>query len=75
MESIENTGKEVEPHETEMFFNYSFILMCICLGHLSPLPPSSTLSPLPHLLSPPPSLPGRTCSALISNFVEEKTQA
>jgi hypothetical protein len=32
--------------------------------------------PLPHIpsLSPqPPSLPGRTCSALFSNFVEEKT--
>jgi hypothetical protein len=29
--------------------------------------------PLPHPLPPPPSLPGRTCSALISNFVEEKT--
>jgi hypothetical protein len=27
--------------------------------------------PLPVL----PSLPGRTCSALISNFVEEKTEA
>jgi hypothetical protein len=24
-------------------------------------------------LPPPPSLPGRTCSALLSNFVEEKT--
>jgi hypothetical protein len=49
------------------FFYYSFIHMCIhCLGHFSPLPPPP-LSP-PH----PPSLPGRTCSALISNFVEEK---
>jgi hypothetical protein len=47
------------------FIVYSFIHMCIhYLGHLSPLPP----------LSPPtPSLPGRTCSALFSNFVEEKT--
>jgi hypothetical protein len=32
----------------------------------SPLP-RPTLSPLPTLL------PGRTCSALINNFVEEKT--
>jgi hypothetical protein len=47
---------------------YSFIHMCVhCLGHFSPLPPAPTLS------SPTPSLPGRTCSALISNFVEEKT--
>jgi hypothetical protein len=46
---------------------YSFIYMCIhCLGHLSPLPISS----LP--LTPIPSLTGRTCSALFSNFVEEK---
>jgi hypothetical protein len=47
-------------------FCYSFIHMCIhCLGHSSPCP---------HPLSPHPSLlPDRTCSALISNFVEEKT--
>jgi hypothetical protein len=32
-----------------------------------PLPPTPSVSP------PPPSLPGRTSSALISNFVEEKT--
>jgi hypothetical protein len=29
--------------------------------------------PLPPYPPPTPSLPGRTCSALISNFVEEKT--
>jgi hypothetical protein len=28
---------------------------------------------LGHLSPPPPSLPGRTCFALFSNFVEEKT--
>jgi hypothetical protein len=34
----------------------------------------SFLSPAPHpLLLSPASLPGKTCSALISNFVEEKT--
>jgi hypothetical protein len=33
------------------------------------LPPD--ICPLP--LAPLPSLPGRTCSALFSNFVEEKT--
>jgi hypothetical protein len=49
-------------------FYYSFIHMCVhCLGHFSSLPPSPTLS------LPLASLPGRTCSALISNFVEEKT--
>jgi hypothetical protein len=31
-------------------------------------PPST-----PSFFPPPPSLPGRTCSALFSNFVEEKT--
>jgi hypothetical protein len=47
--------------------NYSFIHVCIhCLGHFFPLLPSSL---------PPPSVPGRSCSALITNFVEEKTQA
>jgi hypothetical protein len=51
------------------FFSFnSFIQMWIhCLGHFSPLSPSPTLSP-PH-----PSLPGRTYSSLISNFVEEKS--
>jgi hypothetical protein len=34
-------------------------------------PPDSLLHPLPRSL--PLSLPGRTCSAFISNFVEEKT--
>jgi hypothetical protein len=37
------------------------------LGHFSPLSPATSFS------APPTSLPGRTCSALISNFVEEKT--
>jgi hypothetical protein len=52
------------------YFFYSFIHMCIhCLGHFSTLLPSPTLSPLL------PSVPGRSCSALITNFVVEKTQA
>jgi hypothetical protein len=47
---------------------YSFIHVCIhCLGDFSSLLPAPSLSP------PPPMLPGRTCSALSSNFVEEKT--
>jgi hypothetical protein len=50
------------------FCLFSFIHMCIhCLGHFSTLPPSSTLHPL--LLS----VPGRSHSALITDFVEEKT--
>jgi hypothetical protein len=44
------------------FFNYSFLHMCIhCLGHFS------------LLLHP--SVQGSFCSAFITNFVEEKTQA
>jgi hypothetical protein len=48
-----------------LLFVYSFIHMCIhCLGRFSHL----SLSPSPQ----PYWLPGRTCSALFSNFVEEK---
>jgi hypothetical protein len=51
------------------FFLHSFIHMCIhCLGHFSPLLPAPSLSPQ-H-----PSLLGRTCPALFSNFVEEKRE-
>jgi hypothetical protein len=50
------------------FWCCSFIHMCIhCLGHFSPLLPSPIFSPLL------PSLPGRSHSALITDFVEEKT--
>jgi hypothetical protein len=42
-----------------LFIFYSFIHMYIHVWAIS----------LPHH----PSLPGRTCSALLSNFVEEKT--
>jgi hypothetical protein len=51
-------------------YYYSFTHMCIhcCLGYFSPLLPSPTLCPLS------PSVPGRSCSAFITNFVEEKRQ-
>jgi hypothetical protein len=50
------------------YFLNSFIHMCIhCLGHFSPLPPPPSSSP--HHLS----LPGRICSALISNYVEKES--
>jgi hypothetical protein len=52
-----------------LFFFWSFIHMCIhCLGHFSTLPHSPTLLP-------PFSVSGRSCSALITDFVEEKTYA
>jgi hypothetical protein len=52
-------------------FFISFIHMCIqCLGHFSPLPPTASLSPVPSLSPPTPSLPGRNYFALTSNFVE-----
>jgi hypothetical protein len=57
-----------------IFSFFPFIHMFIqCLGHFSPLLPTSSLSPL-LLSSPllPPSLPGRNYLALISNFVEER---
>jgi hypothetical protein len=38
-------------------------LPCSCIGRLS----------IVKMARPPPSLPGTTCSALFSNFVEEKT--
>jgi hypothetical protein len=61
--------KSVTLDEMVNFFLYSFIHMCIhCLGHFSPILLTPSLSP-----HPTPSFPGRTCSALISNFVEEKT--
>jgi hypothetical protein len=55
--------------ENHLFLS-SFIHMCIhCMGHFSTLPPSPILNPFPL------SVPGRSCSALITNFVEEKAQA
>jgi hypothetical protein len=52
-----------------LLFFYSLIHMSIhCLGQFFPLLPNPSLSPNPLLL------PGRTCSALVSNFVEDRTQ-
>jgi hypothetical protein len=49
-------------------FIFAYIFETISPPH-TPCPFSSPHSfPLPH-----PTLPGRTCSALSSNFVEEKT--
>jgi hypothetical protein len=51
---------------------FLFIHMCIhCLGHFFPLPSTPSLSPHLLPLSTMPSLPGKNCSALISNFVEK----
>jgi hypothetical protein len=51
-----------------LFFIIHLFTCAYIVSFLPPasLPPPSPFSPLP---------PGRTCSALISNFVEEKTQA
>jgi hypothetical protein len=49
--------------------NFIFLIIYYSFIHICP-------APLPDLLPFPPiplSLSGRTCSALISNFVEEKT--
>jgi hypothetical protein len=50
-----------------------FIHMCIqYLGPFSPLSPPLPYCSHPLSLPPTPSLPGRNCSVLISNFVEER---
>jgi hypothetical protein len=62
-------SKGAEP--TGAFFKNIFIHLFTCayIFWTSPSP-----CPLPSPYPPhPPLLPGRTCSALISNFVEEKT--
>jgi hypothetical protein len=67
---VEREDKEKRVTQGVFNYYYSFIHMCKhCLDHFSPP------APLPHFLLPPHSLPGRSCSAVISNFVEEKTQA
>jgi hypothetical protein len=50
-------------------FVYSFIHVHTLFGSF--LPPAS----LPHLFPLPSSVPGRSCSAFITSFVEEKRQA
>jgi hypothetical protein len=46
------SGKKTEGKERleSFFFNFYFIHMCIqCLGHFSPLPPTTSLTPFtPH---------------------------
>jgi hypothetical protein len=59
----------ISDHFLFYFFIHLFICAYIFLSHLSPVPSTPSLSPRT------PSLPGRTCSAFISNFVEEKTKA
>jgi hypothetical protein len=54
----------VESINGQFFFIY-------ILGHFSPLPHTSSLSPMLPLPSIP-SLPGKNCSALVFNFVEER---
>jgi hypothetical protein len=51
------------------FFIVYSLLICIYIVW------AISLAPLCHLLLPLPTplLPGRTCSTLLSNFVEEKT--
>jgi hypothetical protein len=53
-----------------LFCSCSFIYMCIhCLGHGSFLHPA----PLPDPSLLPFSVSGRSCSALVTDFVDEKT--
>jgi hypothetical protein len=56
---------------TKFYFLFLFIYSHVHTLFESFLPPTPYPFPLPH--TPPPLLPGRICSALISNFVKEKT--
>jgi hypothetical protein len=58
------------PHRNSKFKKKLFIYLHVhkSLGHFFPILPSPPFSPLP-------SVPGRSCSAFIINFVEVKTQA
>jgi hypothetical protein len=58
--------------EQFLFFDVDFFIIHLFTREYIVWVISST-APLPHPLHPPPSLPGRTCSDLIYNFVEEKT--
>jgi hypothetical protein len=73
-------NNEVKGNNTHLFNNNSMYLcffkkfLLFIYSHVCSLF-MSFLSPCPPSLAPPlpPSLPGRICSALIANFVEEKT--
>jgi hypothetical protein len=57
--------------ELFLFYMYIFIHLFTCAYIVWVISPPVTL---PHHLFPlPPSVPGRSCYALITNFVEEKT--
>jgi hypothetical protein len=68
---ILDENSKVTSHEKgsciAIFFN-SFIYSHVRTLFGSLFSPALNIQPLPYS----PSLPGRTCSALISNFVEEK---
>jgi hypothetical protein len=64
---IKESKKEYFSFFSKNFFKLFIYSHVHTLGHFSPLMP---LLPSPPF---PPSVPGSTCSALISNFVEEKT--
>jgi hypothetical protein len=62
----QTAGPATSQYKEPMMIGECFIHMCVLGSFLPPIPQ-------PH---PPPSalhFQGRTCSALISNFVEEKT--
>jgi hypothetical protein len=68
---IHEVAQDFEIKVTQIFFVVIFIHLFICVyivWAISPL-----LLPASLLFLPTPSLPGRTCSALFSNFVGEKT--
>jgi hypothetical protein len=63
---MEGTG---EHHLFLKYFIHLFTCVYITWTISSPCP----LPPTPSLSPPPLPLPSRICSALVSNFVEEKT--
>jgi hypothetical protein len=73
----------LQPNEMDGFpgpFLFSFFLIIFFyysqvhtrLGSFLPLPPPPSLTSRPLPLLPTPSIPGRNCFALISNFVVER---